>query len=227
MYRTIMACLIAMLATPASAAEPYITAKAMDLAVLVPPPPAKGSAADAADMRAVLAAQAHASPARRARTLPDSDETVFVMFGGLVGPKFAPATLPKTTAMFERIGDSEDDTLDAIKPVFGRVRPWLANPAVKAYAKPTKSPSYPSGHTTRIAIAAAVLADMLPEKKREIWARAADYAESRVIGGMHYPTDIDAGWRTGAAMTAVLFQLPGFRADLEAAKAELRAALAR
>ena len=213
------------LASPGWAADPYLTGKMLDPTVLVPPPPVKGSPADLADMQAVLDAQAAASDARKHQALVDSDETVFVMFTPVLGETFNAAALPKAAAMFERIGASEDDTLDAAKPYFGRVRPWLANPAVKAIAKPTKSGSYPSGHTTRVGIEAAVLAIILPEKKTEIWARAADYAQSRVIGGMHYPSDIEAGWRTAAAMAAVILSQPGFQADLAAAKVEVRAAL--
>ena len=39
---------------------------------------------------------------------------------------------------------------------------------------------------------------------------------------MHYPSDLVAGKRAGAAMAAVLFTDPGFQADFAAAKAELR-----
>lgn len=215
----------ATLALPAFAAEPYITGKMLDLTVMVPPPPAKGSALEKADMQAVLDAQAQADDARKAKALADSDETVYVMFTEVLGPKFSAETTPKAAAMFDRIGASEDDTLDAAKPFFGRVRPWLANPEVKPIAKPTKSGSYPSGHTTRVTINAIMIAAMVPEKSEEIWARAKDYSQSRVIGGMHYPTDIDAGWRTGSAMAAVMLQDQSFLADFAAAKIEVRAAL--
>lgn len=217
--------LVATLAMPSFAAEPYITGKTLDLTVLVPPPPAKGSDAEKIDMAAVLTAQANASDARKAQALADSDETVFVMFTSVLGDKFVAANMPKAAKLFERIGDSEDDTLDAAKPYFGRVRPWLANPEVKAIAKPTKSGSYPSGHTTRVTIDAIMVAAMMPEKKEAIWARANDYAESRVIGGMHYPTDLLAGWRTGTAMATVMLHDTAFKADFEAAKIEVRAAL--
>lgn len=213
------------LAFPAFAAEPYVTGKMLDLTVLVPPPPAKGSDADKADMQAVLEAQAHASDARKAQALADSDETVYVMFTPVLGEKFTAANTPKAAHLFERIGDSEDDTLDAAKPFFGRIRPWIANTDVKAIAKPTKSGSYPSGHTTRVTINAIMMSMMVPEKKEQFWARADDYAESRVIGGMHYPTDISAGWRTGTAMATMMLQDPAFKADFNAAKTEVRAAL--
>lgn len=224
--RALLASFIALsLVSPALHAEPYVTAKMMDIATLMLPPPVTGSPADLADLAAVRAAQAHASEARKAQALTDSEETIFVMFTSVLGGRFVPATLPKASALFARVSESEDDTLDAAKPIFGRVRPWMAYPDVKPFAKPSKSGSYPSGHTTQVAIDAIVLSAMVPEKRAEIWVRADDYAQSRVVGGMHYPTDLDAGWRAGTAMAAVMFQLPNFRADFEAARAEVRAAL--
>lgn len=215
----------AALAMPALAAEPYITSKTLDLTVLLPPPPAKGSAEDKADMLAVLDAQAKASDARKALALADSEQTAYAMFTSVLGDKFTAVQTPVAAAFFARIGASDGATLNDAKPFFGRVRPWIANPDVKAIAEPTKSGGYPSGHVTRAAIDAIMMADVVPEKKAEIWARAREYAESRVIGGMHYRTDLDSGWRAGTAMAAVMLQDPAFRADLAAAKAEIRAAL--
>lgn len=213
------------LVLPAFAAEPYVTNKNVDLTTLLPLPPAKGSALDKAEMQMVLETQAQASDARKKQALEDSEESVYVMFTRVLGDKFTAANTPKLAAMFERIAESEGDTLDPAKPVFGRVRPWIANPEVKAYSKPTKSEAYPSGHTTLVTMTAIVVAAMVPEKRDEIWARAYDYAQSRVVGGMHYPSDIEAGRRAGTAIAAVLFTLPQFQADFAASKVETRAAL--
>jgi acid phosphatase (class A) len=215
----------ASLALPAFAAEPYVTAKTFDLAILLPLPPVAGSAVDKADMQAVLDAQAQASDARKKMAFEDSEESVYLMFTRVLGDKFTAANTPKLAAMFERIAESEGETLDPVKPIFGRVRPWIANPDVKAIAKPTKSQAYPSGHTTLVTITAIVVAGMVPEKRREIWARAYEYAESRVIGGMHFPSDIEAGLRSGTAIAGAMFALPGFQADYAAARAEVRSAL--
>jgi acid phosphatase (class A) len=210
---------------PAMAAEPYVTAKQMDLAILLPLPPAKGSAIDKADMQAVLDAQSQANDARKKMALEDSEESIYEMFTRVLGDKFSQANTPKMAAMFERLAESEADTLDPVKPVFGRMRPWLANPEVKAIAKPTKSESYPSGHTTLVTITSIILSAMVPEKKTEIWARANEYAQSRVVGGMHYPTDIEAGYRSGTAIAGVMFQQPTFQTEFAAAKTEVRTAL--
>ena len=216
---------LALPAQAAQAANPYVTSAMLAIAPLMPPPPNAGSPEDQADLQAVIVAQTQAPEARRAQALADSAESISDVLGEVMGPKFTTVP-PKTAAMFARIGESEDHTLDAAKPVFNRQRPWIAHPdQVKAIARPSKSGSYPSGHTTRAALDAIVMSAMVPEKQREIWERARDYAHSRVIGGMHYPSDIEAGWRAGTAMAAVMFNLPEFQVDFAAAKAELRAQL--
>ena len=47
-----------------------------------------------------------------------------------------------------------------------------------------------------------VLARMLPEKRDELYARIADYGHSRMIAGVHYRSDIDAGKVLGSAIAA-------------------------
>jgi acid phosphatase (class A) len=218
----LVAGLSAALVTPVVAAEPYLTADMLDVSTFLPPPPAAGTLQDEIDLRAVLDAQAHASETRKAQAAADAKETVYDMFGNVMGATFSVASLPKTTELFQRVGVSEGRVASAAKKVFNRPRPYVAHPVVKALAESSKSASYPSGHTTRVTAAAIVLAAMVPEKAREIWARAEDYGQSRVIAGVHYPTDVQAGIRTGTALATVLFQVPAFRDDFAAARAELR-----
>jgi acid phosphatase (class A) len=150
---------------------------------------------------------------------------VYAMFSSVLGANFKPANLPLFTAMFARMGDTEDAVVDPVKAFFGRTRPFLNNPDIKPLVKPSKTGSYPSGHTSRSTMMAIVLSSMLPEQRAAIFARANDYAESRVIGGMHYPNDLDAGRRAGSAMAATLLASPTFNTDFDAAKLELRKTL--
>jgi acid phosphatase (class A) len=69
---------------------------------------------------------------------------------------------------------------------------------------------------------AIVLADLLPERRAAIFARGWVFAKQRPLGGVHYPSDIEAGRICAAAVVARLWQEPAFRADLEAARTELR-----
>ena len=203
----------------------YITATTMGLIHLLAPPPDEGSAEDQADLRAVLAAQAAAGPGRRAQATADTHETVYDMFGVTLGPGFDRAALPATTRLFGRLGITEASVTDPVKPLFHRVRPWIAHPEVEAIAPPTRTFSYPSGHATRVTMAAIVLSSMVPEQQRAIWQRADDYAQSRVVGGMHYPSDVQASGRAGTAIIAAIQSQQEFYADVAAATNELRPAL--
>jgi acid phosphatase (class A) len=208
-----------------AAVQPYLTQKQLDVIPFLPTPVANGSAEDRAQQAIVLAAQKAASPERIALANSDADETVYAMFGTVLDANFKPANLPLFSAMFERMGETEDAVVDPVKAYFGRTRPFLNNPDIKPLVKASKSGSYPSGHTSRSTMMAIVLSSMLPEKRAAIFARANDYAESRIIGGMHYPNDLDGGRRAGSAMAATLLASPTFMADYEAARAELRKVL--
>jgi acid phosphatase (class A) len=88
-----------------------------------------------------------------------------------------------------------------------------------------KSASYPSGHATFGWGQALVLAAMVPEKADAILARGRAYGDSRVVCGVHYPSDIAAGRMTAAAVLARLESDAAYHRDFLLAKAELRAAL--
>ena len=227
--RHLLACfaVLPLLAVSAAHADPvpYVTDTQVDLTVLLPPPILAGSAEDRAEQQEILATQKAATPQRIQQAQADVTETVYAMFTPLLGPNFAPEKLGTADAFFGRVTESEDATTDPAKAFFKRVRPFLANPEIKALVTPSKSGAYPSGHTTRVTMCAIILAAMLPEKTDLIWQRAADYQLSRVIGGMHYPNDLAGGRLAGTAMAAVMFADPGFRADFAAAKPLVRAAL--
>jgi acid phosphatase (class A) len=223
--RALLGCAIAFSFSAFAAESPYLTHKQLDIIPFMPAPVANGSADDRAQQMLVLAAQKAATPERIALANSDAEETVYAMFSSVLGANFKPANLPLFTAMFARMGDTEDAVVDPVKAFFGRTRPFLNNPDIKPLVKPSKTGSYPSGHTSRSTMMAIVLSSMLPEQRAAIFARANDYAESRVIGGMHYPNDLDAGRRAGSAMAATLLASPTFNTDFDAAKVELRKAL--
>ncbi len=51
--------------------------------------------------------------------------------------------------------------------------------------------------------------------------RGRAYGQSRVVCGVHTPSAVEAGRTVGGSVLAVLNTDPTFRADLEAARAEL------
>ena len=52
--------------------------------------------------------------------------------------------------------------------------------------------------------------------------RAADYSQSRVVGGMHYPNDLFGGKLAGTAIAVAVQSRPEFKAAFELARRELR-----
>jgi len=66
-----------------------------------------------------------------------------------------------------------------------------------------------------------VLASLIPEKSQAILARSWDYAENRLVCGVHYRSDIVAGQQYGTILALRLMQNPIFRAQMDLARAEL------
>jgi acid phosphatase (class A) len=66
---------------------------------------------------------------------------------------------------------------------------------------------------------------MVPEKSAELFARGREYGENRVLAGVHYPTDVEAGRLSATAIAAALMQNERFMKDFNQAKVELRQAL--
>lgn len=223
--RWLLITLALLLGAPAWASEPYLTARQVDLMRLLPPPPAADSAQAAVEMAEVVAFEAARTAARAAQARADVAESVYDMFGGVLGPAFTPERTPLSSALFERIAETEDATTSPVKRAYARARPYQVNAALHPAAPPSRGGSFPSGHATRSRLDAIVLAAMVPERRAALFARAADYAESRVIAGVHFRSDILGGMNAGTAIAAVLFNDPAFIADSGAAQREIRDAL--
>lgn len=114
----------------------------------------------------------------------------------------------------------------AVKHWYGRPRPQLVPPAARVFTT-----SFPSGHATvsgAVGLAAALLlARTRPERRFGIAAAAAAIClvgligASRIYLGLHWPTDVLAGWALGTAWgaqcwTALGRTWPGLRGSAEA-----------
>src|SRR5260221_1299460 len=71
----------------AADAKPFITAENLDLASLLPPPPANDSAQTRAELGEVLTLQVTRTPEMEARAKADAVEDIW-RFADIVGPKF-------------------------------------------------------------------------------------------------------------------------------------------
>ena len=196
-----------------------------ELSNLLPPPPAVGSMAATQDLQAVLAVQRSRTPAEQSAAKADMERSVF-RFADALGPSMQAASLPKTAAFFERVADLDKAEVKDAKLYWRRARPPVTSDQVQPLSKEKPDDwSYPSGHATFGYTTAILLANMVPEKRAAIFARADLYAQHRVVMGVHFPSDVEAGRLAGTVIGAQLLQQADWQADFQAARAELRAAL--
>jgi acid phosphatase (class A) len=207
------------LAAPAAAKQLgdlyYLRAGSVDLGLLLAPPPDPDSAMQKYDSRKIAQVLSERTPADEARAAADAHRSVFV-FSGVLGPNFSADGVPLAAALFKHAGNDTEIFVDEAKAHFARPRPPGA---------PETHGSYPSGHAAFAACTAILLSQMVPEKREAIFARASIFAESRIIAGVHYPSDVEAGWISGTVIAQMLMAQPKFQADFAAARTEVRRAL--
>jgi acid phosphatase (class A) len=209
----------------AEGAKPYSDNKEINLLLLLPPPPALNSERMKAELGEILTIQVTRTKEMEARAIADATESIWRFADVVDSPKFTAAALPKFAAFFERVVETEGAVVDPAKDVWKRLRPHLYSDLVKPVVPLSKSGSYPSGHATVGTLMGIELANMLPEKRAEIMARAWEFARNRVVGGVHYPSDIEMGRISGTVIAQTISTHPDFSQEFEAAKAELRVAL--
>jgi acid phosphatase (class A) len=191
---------------------------------ILPAPPADGSAAQKRELREIRAAQVSMTKAAFAQALADEKTEDATIFNAAVGIDLK--TLPKTWALMATVRAEEKVAAKASKNYFLRNRPWVIDGKLKTCTREdAPQSSYPSGHSTMGFSMAVVLAAMVPEKAAAILGRARDYAENRIVCGVHYRSDIIGGQALGTGVAEELLTNARFAAELTPARSELRAAL--
>jgi acid phosphatase (class A) len=209
-----------------NAVSPYFDASTLDLSRVLPPPPTNDSEITRTEIALMLKLQQERSPEEAARARADASYSVFRFADAIGSPEvFNAKSLPKTNSLFRKVTYEEGAVVQAGKRGFKRPRPFVLEPRIEPIVKKPTNDSYPSGHAMWSRVIGLVLADMLPEYSDKIMDRADEYASHRVIAGVHYPSDVEAGKHAGTALAAFLFASPAFQPDYAEARRELRAAL--
>jgi acid phosphatase (class A) len=123
----------------------------------------------------------------------------------------------------------EDDVrlaVRALKEHFRRLRPFKIEPRLENCIDDVRADlSYPSGHAAYAYAMAYLLSELVPERRAALEARAAQFARQRLVCGVHFPSDLDAGKLAARELFTRMEKNPAFRAEADAAAIELRAAL--
>ncbi len=181
------------------------------------PPPAPDSAAQNADRAVIMDWQAKRTEADCAKA-NETAKAGYDSFWGAKSPFPAPLP-PEVKEFFRHVGSDLEDAVTNLKDRYRRPRPYAAYPgqAVPCIEK-SRGYSYPSGHSTFSRVFASVLTDIMPERRDEFFAKADEIALDRVIGGVHFPSDIAAGKAFGDQFHAELLKSEVYREDIEKVK---------
>ncbi|PST18400.1 phosphatase PAP2 family protein [Mesorhizobium plurifarium] len=200
----------------------YIDPETFDSTRYLPPPP-EGLLADD-DMDLVLRWQERRTPEMAEASLADSEQSVF-RWADVLGPEWKEENFPIAKQFFHQVYKTESNLNKQGKEKWNRARPGALNDAVEAVSEFKNYGAYPSGHAAFSHFTAIVLAQMIPEKGEEIMQRGRDLGFSRVIGGVHFPSDVEAGRILGAICAVMVRDNPAFLADFAEARAEVRKGL--
>ncbi len=212
--------------TPAAPATPlpdphWLSAEELKAIIAsVPPPPAPDSPADQADLQTEIDVQNSRTPERSLQARKDAS-LAMSLFLADVNPALNAENDPKLFFLFKQIGHETSVVNGQSKGRFSRPRPFVAHADVIHPLGTIGGSSYPSGHATAAFCYAVVLGQIFPDKAALFLDDAKRIAQSRVVMGVHYTTDIEEGERDGREVARELLTKPDFLARVAEVKAEV------
>lgn len=210
----------------------YLRESDLDGALLLGPPPAPDSLIGKADRARYEETRALEGSPRWKQAIVENDlwgggalKQYACKLGVSIDGKQTPTALRimhRVELDVRTIGKPAKDHYDRPRPMIGDDKPicipredWMKTNA-----------SYPSGHSMTGWAWALILAELAPQKADAMLDVGKQVGESRIICGVHYASDIDAGRTLAGAMVARLHGDPQFQADMKKARNEIARAKA-
>ena len=201
---------------------------------LLPPPPAAGSAQAAVDMEIYKRTRALRSTPRWALATQDANlkfPAAASTFSCALGIPVSQEGTPNLNMLLRRTLLDAGLATYAAKDKYNRQRPFVVTgeetctPAEQPML--SKDGSYPSGHASLGWAWALVLVQAAPQNMDALLQRGYAFGQSRVICGVHWQSDVDAGRLIGAATVARLQSDETFKAQVALARDEIAQAQAK
>ncbi len=173
----------------------------------IPPPPAKGSAAEREDFRILHEYQDN----RTDEECAAADLQTIPSLGALFGPSTGVLTANEVksvsiegTLLIKKVFSISDPFKDKYK----RPRPYNADTTIHpCIRRPGGNKAYPSAHSAVGIALASFLAQKFPSKRTEILEQGKQIGINRLIGGVHHPSDVAAGQSLGKQIAKDLNEL--------------------
>ena len=201
----------------------YIKESLFDLDRTLPPPPNSGTMEYKHEIEFMKAKIAKLNDTQKALAISDATNETVAFFADTIS-NFDIAKLPKTKALFEKVKYNAGYESRLFKNHFMSKRPYQVDDDIHACVAPKPSNldrSYPSGHTTMGYAMGIVLADLIPQKSKEIMERARLYGENRINCGAHFPADVVGGQVLGTLVAKELINNQEFKLLMNEVRDEL------
>lgn len=216
--------------SPSGHGPGYLGEAAPDTYAILPPSPTPDDPRDRADREIYRATRGLDGTARWAQAQNDNNSAAILKdLSCAVGVELTAQTAPKTYALMFKVAPDVSRATNRPKDIYKRSRPYLRDDGpicVPKDAALAASPDYPSGHNTWAWTVGLIMAELVPDRATPILIRARAFGENRLVCGVHSLSAVEAGRLNGSIVVAALHGDPQFRADLDAARAELAAARA-
>jgi acid phosphatase (class A) len=204
----------------------YLTGVTADFVAIFAAPPAPDSPATRRELDELLELQRTRTPVEVTAARADRKTEIQRFYVALGFPVGANPDLPLLRALAKRVEDDTRPYVRAAKEKFRRSRPYEIEPRIEPCIGHVRGDlSYPSGHANFGYLMADLLREMVPERERQLIARADEFARQRMVCGVHFASDIEAGREGASWLVTMLNGSAEYREDASAAMTELRAAL--
>ncbi len=132
----------------------------------------------------------------------------WVWFGALLGAALAGGNTGASAAIrLFAVGVTDLVLYRIIKRWIARPRPAGSGTGIIERVRPLDMFSFPSGHVMHAVACSVVLTAYYPMAAAVVWPLTILIALSRVILGLHYPSDVVAGAALGATVALMSFNL--------------------
>lgn len=136
-------------------------------------------------------------------------------FYGLPYGTLTEMQIQKLQPLFKQVHREGGPYIGQIKNGYTRQRPYIYVKQLEPCVSKESSYAYPSGHSTLAVLYALVLKDLFPEQEQTLKKRSDQIALDRVIGGVHHPTDIEAGKKLGLVIYNEMQKSQAYQDDIQ------------
>ncbi len=180
-----------------------------------PKAPALGSVIDEDDLVITLAAQAARTDDQKNEATTDQHYSIKLVTG-VIDPDFE-TKYPATYQVLKDAGNDGIFITSMLKNQNARLRPYVQHPTLVVPLFTVRDFTYPSGHASGSQLQARILGVLFPDRADDLLKRARQIGDGRVVAGVHYASDIEAGQNLGDLIFKQLQANPKFKHDLAAA----------